>query len=259
MKRTIHNEAFELMQQGEQTQPALITEAQVLGLPEPVQRYLSYAQVIGKEPIRTVRLKQQGFMRQQPDQKWLPLVAEQYFTTNPPAFLWHCTIRPFPLVSISATDQFSDGHGNMLIKLWSFITVGDARSPEMDQGELQRYLGEMVWFPTAWLTNAIQWQAMDAHSVKATFHQQSVPASVVLHFDEQDQLTHVTAERYMEEHGHYRLEPWSVHVQQYYEVSGMWIPTKVEVTWHLASGDFTWFRVEITEIEYNQSGKVTRL
>ncbi len=134
MKHTIHHEAFELLQQGEHAQPGLVAEAQVLGLPEPMQRYLSYAQIVGKEPIRTVRLKQQGFMKQQPGQKWLPLVAEQYFTTTPPAFLWHGMIRPFPLVSISATDRFSDGHGNMLIKLWSFITVGDARGPEMDQG-----------------------------------------------------------------------------------------------------------------------------
>ena len=172
MKHTIHHEAFELLQQCEQAQPDPITEAKVLGLPEPMQRYLSYAQIVGKEPIRTVRLKQQGFMKQRPGQKWLPLVAEQYFTTAPPAFLWHATIRPFPLVSISATDQFSDGHGNMLIKLWSFITVGDARGPEMDQGELQRYLAEMVWFPTAWLTDATEWQAFDTHSVKATMHEQ---------------------------------------------------------------------------------------
>ena len=60
MKRTIRNEALALLQQGEQAPPVLITEAQVRGLPEPVQRYLSYAQVVGKEPIRTVRLKQQG-------------------------------------------------------------------------------------------------------------------------------------------------------------------------------------------------------
>ena len=38
----------------------------------------------------------------------------------------------------------------------------------------------------------------------------------------------------------------------------MRIPTKVEVTWHLESRDFNWFRADITEIEYNQSGKVTR-
>ena len=257
-KHTIHHEAFEPLQQGEQAQPGLITEAQVLGLPEVMQRYLSYAGVVGKEPIRTVRLKQQGFMRQEQGQKWLPLVAEQYFTTTPPAFLWHASIRPFPLVSISATDQFSDGHGNMLIKLWSFITVGNARGPEMDQGELQRYLAEMVWFPTAWLTDATEWQAMDDHSVKATMHEQDVTASMALHVNEQGQLTHLKAERYMEEHGHYRLEPWSGQCNEYQEVDGMRIPTEIEITWHLASGDFTWFRCKITEIEYNQSGKVTR-
>lgn len=229
MSRTIRNEALTLLQQGEQAPPVLITDAHVLGLPEPVQRYLSYAHVVGKETIRTVRLKQQGSMRQQPGQKWLPLVAEQYFTTNPPAFLWHCTIQPFPLGSISATDRFSDGHGNMLVKLWSFITLGDARGPEMDQGELQRYLPEMSWFPTAWLSDYIQWQAIDAQSVKVTIRHRSVTASAVLHVNEQGQLTHVTAQRYMEEHGHYKLEPWSVQVKVYQEVSGMCIPAKYSI------------------------------
>jgi hypothetical protein len=259
MSRTIYNEALALLHQSEQAPPVLITEAQVLSLPEPMQRYLRYAQVVGKEPIRTVRLKQQGFMKQQPDQKWLPLVAEQYFTTNPPAFLWHGAIQPFPLVSISATDRFSGGHGNMLVKLWPFITLGDARGPEIDRGELQRYMGEMVWFPTAWLSDTIQWQGIDAHSVKVSIQEPGVTASVVLHINEQGQLTHLTADRYMQDHGKYRLEPWSVQAQEYQEVEGMRIPTRVEVTWHLASGDFNWFRCKITEIEYNQSGKVTRL
>ena len=259
MKHTIHLEAFELLQQGEQAQPDLITQAQVLGLPEVTQRYLSYAQVVGKEAIRSVRLKQQGFMRMQPGQKLLPIVAEQYYTTTPPAFLWHGTIQPFPLASISATDRFADGHGNMSVKLLSFIPLANAHGPEMDQGELQRYLGEMVWFPTAWLSDAIEWQAIDAHSVQATMREPGVTASAVLHVNEQGQLTHVTADRYMEEHGHYRLAPWSVQVQKYQEVNGMRIPTRVEVTWHLASGEFNWFRCQITEIEYNQSGTVTRL
>ena len=42
------------------------------------------------------------------------------------------------------------------------------------------------------------------------------------------------------------------------QVDGMRIPTRIEITWHLASGEFTWFRVKITDIEYNQSGRVTR-
>jgi hypothetical protein len=259
MTRTRHNDGRALLQHGEQAQPGLTTQAQVLDLPEVMQRYLSYAHVVGKEPMRMVRLKQQGFMRTQPGQKWMPLVAEQYFTTNPPAFLWHCTMRPFPLAWISATDRFVGGHGSMVIKLMSFINVGNAHGPEMDQGELQRYLAEMICFPTAWLSAAIEWQAIDASSVRATFRDSGVTGSVVLHVNEHGQLTHVTADRYKEEHGHYLLAPWSAQCNEYQEVEGMCIPTRIEITWHLASGEFTWFRVKITEIEYNQSGKVTVL
>jgi hypothetical protein len=168
-------------------------------------------------------------------------------------------MRPFPFVWISATDRFSAGHGSMRIKLLSVIPMGDAHGPEMDQSELQRYLAETIWFPTAWLSDAIEWQAIDAHSVKAIMRASSVTAPVVLHVNEQGQPTHVTADRYKEEHGHYLLAPWSGQCFEYQEVEGMRIPTRIEITWHLASGDFTWFRCKITEIEYNQSGKVTVL
>jgi hypothetical protein len=259
MNRTIQNEALTLLQQSEQARPTLITDAHLTRLPEPMQRYLRYAGVVDKEPIRTVRLKQQGFMRTQPGQKWMPLVAEQYVTTTPPAFLWNCTMRPFPLAWISATDRFTEGRGSMVIKLLSAITMGNAQGPEMDQGELQRYLAEMAWFPKAWLSDAIEWQAIDASSVRATFRESGVAGSVVLHINEHDQLTQVTAERYREERGHYQLEPWTAQSNAYQEVEGMRIPKKSEVTWHPASGEFTWFRCKITEIEYDQSGKVTRL
>ncbi len=195
----------------------------------------------------------------QPGQKWMPVVAEQYFTTQPPAFLWYATMRPFPLVWISGIDRFSDGHGSMRIKPLSFIPLGDAHGPEMDQGELQRYLLEMTWFPTALLSEAIEWQAINTYSAKATIHQQGVTASGMLHVNEQGQLTKLTAQRYREEHGHYQLAPWTAQSNEYQEVDEICIPTRSEVTWHLASGDFTWFRFKITEIEYNQSGKVTRL
>jgi hypothetical protein len=247
MRRTIRKDGLALLQRGEQAQPGAITEAQVLGLPEPLQRYLRYAGVVGKAPIRTVRLTQHGFMRMQPGQKWLPMAAQQYFTTTPPAFLWHTTIQPLPLVSISATDRFSDGHGNMHIKLWSAITMGNAHGPEMDQGELQRFLLEMAWFPTTWLSDAIEWQARDANSVKATIHLQGVTASGVLHVNEQGQLTKLSADRYREEHGHYVPAPWSAQSSEYEEVEGMRIPTRSEVTWHLASGDFTWFRFKVKD------------
>ena len=147
MKHIQQNDGISLLHHAEQDQSSPIAEDQILVLPAPVQRYLTYARVVGKEPVRTVRLKQKGDMRQQPGQKWIPLVAEQYFTTTPHAFLWHGTMRPFPFFWMTGTDRFSGGHGTMCIKLLSVIPLPLARGPKMDQGELQRYLGEIIGFP----------------------------------------------------------------------------------------------------------------
>lgn len=208
MRTTIQNEALTLLQQGEQPSPALITETHLRGLPEVVQWYLKYTHIIGKEPIRTVHLKQKGSFRTKEGQKWLPLVAEQYYTVQPPAFLWHGVIKQNPLLSISARDRFSDGHGSLLVKLLSLVTLVDARGPEADQGELLRYLSEMVWFPTAWLADYIEWQAIDAQSARATIQHRGVTASAVLFFNGQDQLMRMIAQRYRLVNGKCVLEQW---------------------------------------------------
>jgi hypothetical protein len=48
----------------------VITEAHLTGLPEPIQRYLAYAQVVGKHPIQTVRLTQRGAMALGAGRRW---------------------------------------------------------------------------------------------------------------------------------------------------------------------------------------------
>ncbi len=251
MRTTIQNEALTLLQQGKQPSSGLITETRLLGLPAVVQRYLRYTQIIGKEPIRTVRLKQRGSFRIKEGQKWLPLVAEQYYSVQPPAFLWHGVIKQNPLLPISARDSFSNGHGSLRVKLLSFIPLVDAHGSEADQGELLRYLSEIVWFPTAWLSPAIEWQALDERSARATIQHGAVTASVVLFFNEQDQLTRMIAQRYRLVNGQCALEQWETLGGEYREINGVRIPVKAEAIWKLRSGDFSYFRGEITEIVYN--------
>ncbi|MEA2074867.1 MAG: DUF6544 family protein [Euryarchaeota archaeon] len=47
------------------------------------------------------------------------------------------------------------------------------------------------------------------------------------------------------------LEKWSGYYRQYEEIDGVKIPTEVEVVWHLESGDFSYARFVVTEIEFN--------
>lgn len=252
MRRTLKKEGLALLECGRQTD-GIVTEEQLSGLPEPIKRYLTYAQIIGKERIRTVRLKQHGSMSLKEGAKWLPLTAEQYFTTNPPAFLWNGMVHPFPLVSISATDTFSEGHGKMRIKAFSFIPMGTATGPEMDQGELLRYLGEIAWFPTALLSELIHWQAVDSERATATISLSGITASAVFHVDEQGSYTHLTAERYREEHKQQVLRPWTGRWSDYRDIEGFRIPTKAAASYTLESGEYDYFRCRITAIQYNHS------
>ena len=137
-KRRVNSDIDKLFEKSADSESGIITERDLEGLPEPVQRYLRYTQVVGKEKTGVVRLKQKGYFRQEPGQPWMPFEAEQYYTTDPPGFVWTARLKAFPLLSIKGRDMYYEGKGNMLIKLPPFITIADAWGPEMDQGALSR-------------------------------------------------------------------------------------------------------------------------
>ncbi|MTI81623.1 MAG: hypothetical protein FH758_12240 [Firmicutes bacterium] len=222
-------------------------------LPQSVKKWLEYSQVVGKEGIRTVRLKQQATMRLKPeDKRWMPTEAEQYFTVDKPGFIWKAKIKAAPFIPIVGRDKYHQGKGHMLIKILSLITVADSKGKEMDQGTLLRYLAETVWFPTAALNNYITWEEIDEHSAKATMSYGGVTASGVFTFNDKGEVVNFTADRYREINGKYEMTTWSVNVNEYKKLDGILIPTKGEAIWKLETGDFKWFEFHVTEIEYDK-------
>jgi hypothetical protein len=251
MNRTLRNEARELLQQGRQAPPVLITEAHLLALPEPVQRYLSYSQVVGKEPIRTVRLKQLGKMRQSARQPWMKFDAEEYYSVNPPGFLWVGTMRKggFPLVR--ARDRYRDGKGNMQIKLGTIFTIADATGEEMDQGSMMRYLNEMMWFPTAFLEANVSFEPVDQTSAKVTLTDVGKHVAATMYFDEEGRVTNFVAPRYREVSGKNELATWSTPITAYGEFGGLKLPVEAKAVWKLKEGDLEYFDVVIPDLAYN--------
>jgi len=251
-KQKVKTEAAQLFAQHRTVNSNIITEEDLKKLPEPVQRYLKYSQVVGKKRLQTVRLKQQGCFRLRPDQSWSNLEAEQYYTTNPPAFLWYARVKVAPFVWIAGRDLFTKGKGNMLIRLFSTITVADGKGAEMDQGALVRYLSEIIWFPTAWLSEYISWEPIDSTSAKVTMHCGDASASGILHINNIGELTNFEAQRYRTVDNGYSLDKWSTPITEYREMNGFRIPSKGVAAWHLESGEFFYIQVEVTEVEYDK-------
>ncbi len=230
----------------------IVTKADIEGLPESVQKWLEYSGVVGKERITSVRLKQKADMRLAKDKSWMPVQAEQYFTSEEPGFIWKANIKAAPLIHIVGRDKYEDGKGNMLIKVLSLFTVADSKGEETDQGTLLRYLAETIWFPSAALNEYLIWEEIDANNVIATMTYGEITASGIFTFNDKDEVINFEAERYGEFDGETRLETWSIPLRDYKEFEGIRVPTKGDVTWKLDTGDFNWFNFEVTEIEYNK-------
>lgn len=219
--------------------------------PYPVQNWLINSNVIGKEKVKTVRLKQIGRMKTTKNGNWMPTKAEQYFTMDEPGFEWLADVKMAPLVHLSGIDSFNDGKGRMKIKLFSLFPVVDAVGPEMDSGTLIRYLAEIMWFPTAALEPYIKWQEIDNNSAKATMTYKGISATGVFYFNENGDVLRFVGKRYREVNGEFILGDWGGINKEYKEFEGIRIPNKSDVTWFEEDGDFKWFEIEITELQYN--------
>jgi len=231
----------------------LVIREDLAGLPLCVQKWLEQSNVVGKEKINTVRLKQKGLMRTKEDGPWMTAEAEQYFAVNEPGFVWKAKIKMAPFLCLTGRDKYYKGHGEMLIKVLSLVPVVNARGKEIDQGTMLRYLAEIQWFPTAALSDYIKWEEIDAHSARATMSYGGITASGVFTFNDQGEPVRFIAKRYRDTGGgQYELTDWGGISEEYMEFNGIRIPVKGQVIWKLDTGDFDWYHWEITGVEYNK-------
>lgn len=228
----------------------LITEDNIANLPEPVQRWLYRAGVVNRARPRTVRLKQEGQFRLRPEQDWMPFTAQQYFTIERPGYVWSVNLRMFPLVSVAGRDRYLDGETSIRMRALSLVPLADTSGSEFNQAALLRYLGEMIWFPSAALEPYISWEEIDANSARATISDAGVSAPATFEFNESGMPVRLTAMRENEVTG--TPEPWTATAWRTDIFQGITVPSEGEVTWNYESGDYTYIRWRITDLEYDR-------
>jgi hypothetical protein len=228
----------------------LVTEADLVGLPEPVQRWLRWSNVVGTAYPVSVRLRQEGQFRMGQDRGWMPFTAQEYYTTDPPGYVWKVTFRMAPLVTVSGRDRYADGQASILMRLLSLIPVANDRGPGLNQGAMLRFLNETMWFPAGVLSPYISWEARDATSAVATMRYGGVSASATFWFDDQGRLTNMTAERF--NNAKKALLPWSTPISDYGEFAGIRVPVEGAGVWHYEEGEFPYIRLRVTDLEYNR-------
>ncbi len=229
--------------------------ARLDSLPEPVRRYLRFAIQDGAPATRTVRLEHEGTFRTKPEQRGLPIRGVEYFTAATPGFVWSASVSPVPLAWIDACDRLHNRRGNMLVKLESLFTIADACGPEIDQGASLRWLAEAVWFPYAFVGDAIRWEPVSGEAARATLVQEGARVTATVEFDAEGRMVLIRSERYRDIGGGKAvLTPWVGRCAGYREFGRFRVPAHVEVAWVLDGVEFAYARFDVTAIEYNVAG-----
>lgn len=231
-----------------------ISEAELAGLPKPVQTWLRASGIVGRAGTASVRAVQEGQLRTSPDGKWMPFQAVQYASVYPPAFTWSVRTEMMPGLPLLGRDRYAEGKGQMLIKALALLPVVDEQGPEIDQGSLLRFLGEIVWLPSAALSDYIQWTAVDEQRARARMSYGGVEAEGLFTFTDSGDFKAFEAERYYsrgEEPA--TLERWQIEAVPgaYAEFDGRRLPSEIKITWKLAEGDYYWYAMQLKSAAYS--------
>jgi hypothetical protein len=240
-----------LLRAARATDAASITDERLAGLPDPVERYLRHAGVVGRTIPRTVHLTQRGGMHPSANGPWLPLTATQVYSVDPPGFVWAATVRVGPLPVIRGCDSLVEGKGHMDIRVGSLVPLVDETGPEMDEASLLRHLSEMIWFPMAFLAPSVSFEAIDEHHAGVSIVDGDRRASGTMTFDDEGRLLDFVALRHRLVEGAHVPTTWSTPMTEYGELAGLRLPVRGKAVWKLPEGDLEYIDVEITGLRFD--------
>lgn len=242
------SEAAALLQLVPADEGAVVTREELAALPPPIARWLEASGVVGRPRATVVRLGQEGALRTAPGGAWMPATAEQVFSVGEPGFVWTTRVTMAKVLPVLGRDLYAEGHGHMLITLGGLVPLVDVRDERIDEGTLQRWLGELVWFPSAALSPHVKWTAIDERQALATMEYRGVKGEGRFTIDEQGRFVEMEAQRFLGGGADAKRERWVVPARAWRRFEGVLVPSEGEVLWRLADGDFAYYRWRLTDL-----------
>jgi hypothetical protein len=238
------DEVAQLFSESKEISSQKFTATQLAGLPEPVQKYFRHVLKEGQPYISDVHMVHNGFFKTDLKKDWITISGEEYFTANKPGFVWKGKTTAF-----TARDMFIKGRGRLVVSLFSLFTIQNQTGERYDKGELMRWLGESVCFPTNLLPSQnLRWSPIDDNSAKLEFDYGNLSVSFTVIFDAQHQIAELRALRHM---GDGPRQPWVTKVSHYQSWNGVLIPTVLEAGWEIEKNFQPYAHFIIQELTYN--------
>jgi hypothetical protein len=234
--------------------PPVVTEKDLTGLPEPVQRYLRVTGSVGRPVAQNFRAVHRGRIRAGPEDAWMEFTAEQCNFLGEPSRFFLMDARRGGL-PVDVLHVFKGGSASMRVRLLSLFQIVNNRGAEMDQAETVTVFNDLCLFaPSALVDPAIRWESLDAASARAHYTLGERTISAVLHFGESGELVDfLSDDRQAVSSDGKTFIPlrWSTPVSEYRDFGERRAFFRGEGRWHPPEGDYVYIEMELLELKVN--------
>jgi hypothetical protein len=195
--------------------------------------------------LRAIRATERGEMRMSPRAKWISFTAEETIHATCSSFRWDARLGGGRLGFVTVTDAYEEGHGRLNVKLGGLIPTARLRGPELDRGELQRYLASIALCPPLLLNNQSLEYAAAGSALRVWDREDPAKTTVDIEIGEDGRPVSCRADRPRLVGKIAVPTPWSGVASEFREWEGIRVARRTEAAWLLPEGAFPYFRAEV--------------
>jgi hypothetical protein len=218
-------------------------------LPIQLRTYFKNVGYIGNPKESSLQIVyDKGLIKMDTSSKWMNIKCDHLLFTNPHVRIVYLKAYLFWIIPFEGRDKYKAGHGNMLGIIAKLIKIFDVSDKEMNQSALVTFLSEILFMPSACLSDNITWEQVDKNSIKATIIDSGLTGSGVFHFNDADEFERFTTDdRYEGKIS----RPWILNFGDYKYFGGYYLPSKVVATWQYPVCEFDYFIAYVKDFKYN--------
>lgn len=231
---------------------ALVTEADLASYPQPLQRYLRRAGVVGKPRVHNVRLTFTAQMRNDAKSPWMESTATQYEFYDPPARLFFMQASRSG-VPFDVFHRYVGTEATFQVRIAGLIPMVNESGPLMTRSETVTLFNDMCLLaPGALIGAPVTWTVVDESTLRARYTNAGHTIEAVLTFDASGDIENfVSQDRGKEVHGEQLVTPWDTPVSAYATFDGVRIVSQAEARYEEHGEQSAYGRFTITGADFN--------
>lgn len=232
----------------------VLTDADLVPLPDVVQRYVRQSGAVGQPRVRNFRLYFRGSIRSGPTARWMVFAGEQVNGFHPASrlFLMDASLLGVPF---QAFHRYVGSEASMHVKIGALKSMVDAHGALMNEGETVTLLNDLCLFAPGALADApIIWEPVDARQVRATFTNAGHTVHAMLVFNEAAELVNFVSDdrgALSADGASVTKMRWSTPSAAYRTFGSHRLTGGGDGVWDAPGGPYPYIRFEVVAVEYN--------